>query len=104
MLKALEIVGLADRMNHRPDELSGGQEQRVAIARALASDPEMLLADEPTGDLDAHSAQEIMALLVALNRDFGKTIIVVTHDPKVAHMAHRQLHLEKGVLASDVDC
>jgi len=102
-IKALEIVGLADRMSHRPDELSGGQEQRVAIARALASDPEILLADEPTGDLDAHSAQEIMALLVSLNRDFGKTIIVVTHDPKVAAMAHRQLHLEKGVLTRDVD-
>ena len=102
-IKALEIVGLAERMNHRPDELSGGQEQRVAIARALASDPEMLLADEPTGDLDAHSADEIMGLLVALNRDYGKTIIVVTHDPKVAHMAHRQLHLEKGVLTRDVD-
>lgn len=102
-VRALEIVGLADRMHHRPDELSGGQEQRVAIARALASDPEILLADEPTGDLDAHSAQEIMALLVALNRDFGKTIILVTHDPKVAGMAHRQLHLEKGVLARDVE-
>jgi len=102
-LKALEIVGLADRLHHRPDELSGGQEQRVAIARALASDPDLLLADEPTGDLDAHSAEEIMSLLIALNRDYGKTIIVVTHDPKVAHVAHRQLHLEKGVLTRDVD-
>jgi putative ABC transport system ATP-binding protein len=102
-VKALEIVGLVDRMRHRPDELSGGQEQRVAIARALASDPDLLLADEPTGDLDAHSAEEIMALLISLNRDFGKTIILVTHDPKVAGAAHRQLHLEKGVLAKDVD-
>jgi putative ABC transport system ATP-binding protein len=102
-IKALEIVGLTERMHHRPDELSGGQEQRVAIARALASDPDLLLADEPTGDLDAHSAQEIMALLVSLNRDHGRTIIIVTHDPKVAHRAHRQLHLDKGVLTRDVD-
>jgi putative ABC transport system ATP-binding protein len=102
-LTALEIVGLADRMHHRPDELSGGQEQRVAIARALASDPDLLLADEPTGDLDAQSAEEVMALLVSLNRDFGKTVIIVTHDPKVADVAHRQLHLEKGVLTRDVD-
>jgi putative ABC transport system ATP-binding protein len=102
VLKALEIVGLSDRLHHRPDELSGGQEQRVAIARALATDPEILLADEPTGDLDAQSAEEIMALLVELNRDYGKTIILVTHDPKVAGMAHRQLHLEKGVLTRDI--
>ena len=98
---ALKIVGLEHRMHHRPDELSGGQEQRVAIARALASDPDLLLADEPTGDLDAHSAQEIMDLMVSLNKDFGKTIIVVTHDPRVAGTARRQLHLDKGLLMAD---
>lgn len=98
---ALKIVGLAERMHHRPDELSGGQEQRVAIARALACDPKLLLADEPTGDLDAHSAQEVMNLLTTLNQEHHKTIIVVTHDPKVAGCARRQLHLEKGVLALD---
>jgi putative ABC transport system ATP-binding protein len=98
---ALKIVGLEERMHHRPDELSGGQEQRVAIARALATDPQLLLADEPTGDLDAHSAQEIMDLMVSLNKDFGKTIIVVTHDPRVANTARRQLHLDKGLLMAD---
>ncbi len=102
-MAALEIVGLADRIDHRPDELSGGQEQRVAIARALATDPEILLADEPTGDLDAQSADEIMQLLVSLNQSFHKTLLIVTHDPKVADTAHRQLHLEKGLLTRDVD-
>jgi putative ABC transport system ATP-binding protein len=98
---ALRVVGLGERMDHRPDELSGGQEQRVAIARALASDPDLLLADEPTGDLDAKSAKGVMDLLTTLNREFKKTIIVVTHDPHVAEMARRQLHLDKGVLAKD---
>lgn len=98
---ALRMVGLEDRMDHRPDELSGGQEQRVAIARAIALDPQLLLADEPTGDLDAHSAQDVMNLLTQLNREFNKTIIVVTHDPKVANTARRQLHLEKGELMLD---
>ena len=95
---ALRVVGLADRMDHRPSELSGGQEQRVAIARALACDPELLLADEPTGDLDAKSARDVMHLLKRLNESFGKTIIIVTHDPHVAEFARRELHLEKGVL------
>lgn len=99
---ALKIVGLEDRMHHRPDELSGGQEQRVAIARALAIDPQLLLADEPTGDLDANSAAEVMGLLTQLNKEHGKTIIVVTHDPKVASTARRQLHLEKGLLDRDI--
>lgn len=98
---ALRLVGLQERMHHRPDELSGGQEQRVAIARALASDPDLLLADEPTGDLDARSAAEIMELFGRLNREFGKTIIIVTHDPKVAQATRRSLHLDKGVLAHD---
>jgi putative ABC transport system ATP-binding protein len=100
-LTALRIVGLEDRVHHRPDELSGGQEQRVAIARALASDPVLLLADEPTGELDSVSANEIMNLLGTLNREFGKTIVLVTHDPKVAARAKRQLHLDKGLLALD---
>jgi putative ABC transport system ATP-binding protein len=95
---ALEIVGLADRAKHKPKELSGGQEQRVAIARALVSDPQLLVCDEPTGDLDRKTADEILGLLQVLNREHGKTIIIVTHDPKAAEFARRTLHLEKGQL------
>jgi putative ABC transport system ATP-binding protein len=95
---ALTIVGLPDRMSHYPRQLSGGQEQRVAIARAIATDPTILVADEPTGDLDAKSAHEILDLLQVLNSDHGKTIIMVTHDPKAADRARRTLHLDKGVL------
>jgi putative ABC transport system ATP-binding protein len=95
---ALEVVGLADRMDHYPRQLSGGQEQRVAIARAIATDPTLLVADEPTGDLDATSAGEILDLLQRLNEEFDKTIIMVTHDPNAAARAGRLLHLEKGVL------
>ncbi len=93
---ALRIVGLAERMDHYPRQLSGGQEQRVAIARAIANDPVLLLADEPTGNLDATSAQEVLDLLEMLNTQFGTTIIMVTHDPKAARRAKRLLHLEKG--------
>ena len=95
---ALELVGLADRMRHLPRQLSGGQEQRVAIARALVTDPTLLVADEPTGNLDAHSAAEVLSLLQTLNRTAGKTVILVTHDPKAAAYAGRTLHLEKGEL------
>ena len=95
---ALEIVGLADRAKHKPKELSGGQEQRVAIARALVSDPQLLVCDEPTGDLDRKTADEIHGLLQVLNREHGKTIVMVTHDPKAAEFARRTLHLEKGQL------
>jgi len=95
---ALEIVGLADRAKHKPKELSGGQEQRVAIARALVSDPQLLVCDEPTGDLDRKTADEILGLLQVLNREHGKTIVMVTHDPKAAEFARRTLHLEKGQL------
>ena len=95
---ALSLVGLADRARHYPRQLSGGQEQRVAIARAIVADPVVLVADEPTGDLDAKSAEEILALMESLNRDFGKTIVMVTHDPRAAERAHTQKHLEKGVL------
>jgi len=95
---ALQVVGLADRMDHYPRQLSGGQEQRVSIARAIATDPTLIVADEPTGDLDAKSAGEILELLGRLNSEFKKTIIMVTHDPHAAERASRQLHLEKGVL------
>ena len=95
---ALELVGLADRMHHTPSELSGGQEQRVAIARALVADPALLVADEPTGDLDRESATRILDLLRQLAADHGKTIVMVTHDPRAAAAAHRTLHLEKGQL------
>ncbi len=95
---ALEIVGLKDRARHKPRELSGGQEQRVAIARALVSDPTLLVCDEPTGDLDRKTADEILTLLQRLNREHGKTIVMVTHDPKAAEFANRTLHLDKGTL------
>jgi putative ABC transport system ATP-binding protein len=95
---ALSVVGLADRENHYPRQLSGGQEQRVGIARAIVTDPTLLLCDEPTGDLDRKSGDEILDLLQALNRDHGKTIVMVTHDPRAAERAKRTLHLEKGLL------
>jgi putative ABC transport system ATP-binding protein len=93
---ALEIVGLGDRAKHFPREMSGGQQQRVAIARAIVADPKMLLCDEPTGDLDRRTADEILAMLQLLNREMGKTIIMVTHDPEAARYASRVLHLDKG--------
>jgi len=98
---ALSIVGLSDRMSHYPRQLSGGQEQRVAIARAIATDPKLLVADEPTGDLDARSGEEILILLERLNDEFKKTIVMVTHDPRAAARAHRLVHLDKGVLKED---
>jgi len=99
-LTALRIVGLADRSSHYPRQLSGGQEQRVAIARAIVTDPAVLVADEPTGDLDSKSAEEILDLMQTFNREFGKTIVMVTHDPRAASRAHTQRHLEKGVLTT----
>jgi len=96
---ALQLVGLADRAKHKPRELSGGQEQRVGIARAIVTDPTILLCDEPTGDLDRKSGDEILDLLSALNREHGKTIVMVTHDPHAAQRAGRTVHLEKGLLA-----
>ena len=100
---ALEVVGLADRMDHYPRQLSGGQEQRVSIARAIATDPTLIVADEPTGDLDAKSGTEILDLMGRLNEEFAKTIIMVTHDPRAADRAKRKLVLEDGRLVSDTD-
>ncbi|RZA21901.1 MAG: ABC transporter ATP-binding protein [Lysobacteraceae bacterium] len=100
---ALELVGLKDRGKHRPAELSGGQQQRVAIARAIVSDPTLLICDEPTGDLDRASAEEILSLLQTLNREHGKTIVMVTHDPKAAEYATHTLHLDKGNLVEQVE-
>jgi putative ABC transport system ATP-binding protein len=95
---ALKLVGLGDRMTHYPRQLSGGQEQRVAIARAIVTDPALILADEPTGDLDAQSADDVLAILEKLNREFKKTVVMVTHDPRAARHAHVIRHLDKGVL------
>jgi putative ABC transport system ATP-binding protein len=100
---ALGVVGLADRMNHYPRQLSGGQEQRVAIARAIVADPTFLLCDEPTGDLDRQSADEIMALIEELVREYGKTVLMVTHDPLVARRAGTTLHLDKGLLVESAE-
>ena len=98
VMTALKLVGLGERVHHLPKQLSGGQEQRVAIARAIVSDPTLLLADEPTGDLDSHSATEVLEILKRLNEDFKKTIVMVTHDPHAASYAHLSRHLEKGML------
>jgi len=95
---ALKLVGLADRAKHKPNELSGGQQQRVSIARAIVADPTILVCDEPTGDLDRENAEEILALLQTLNREHGKTIVMVTHDPLAANHATRQIHMDKGRL------
>jgi len=99
---ALQLVGLADRASHKPTELSGGQQQRVSIARAIVSDPTLLVCDEPTGDLDRESAEEVLSLLGLLNREHGKTIVMVTHDPKAAERARHILHLDKGRLVEQV--
>jgi putative ABC transport system ATP-binding protein len=98
---ALRLVGLEDRANHRPRELSGGQEQRVGIARAIVTDPTLLLCDEPTGDLDRTSGDDVLDLLQALNNEYGKTIVMVTHDPHAAERAHRTVHLDKGLLRDE---
>ena len=102
-LTALRVVGLAERAKHYPRQLSGGQEQRVAIARAIVTDPSVLVADEPTGDLDARSATDILDLMETLNTEFGKTIVMVTHDPRAAARAHTERYLEKGVLSRSVE-
>ncbi|MBW8844655.1 MAG: ABC transporter ATP-binding protein [Burkholderiales bacterium] len=99
---ALQLVGLADRASHKPTELSGGQQQRVSIARAIVSDPTLLVCDEPTGDLDRQSAEDVLTLLQALNREHGKTIVMVTHDPRAAARASHTLHLDKGTLVEQV--
>jgi len=98
VLTALKLVGLEDRVHHLPKQLSGGQEQRVAIARAIVTDPQILLADEPTGDLDSHSAAEVLEIMTRLNQDAKKTVVMVTHDPHAAAYAHLTRHLEKGML------
>jgi putative ABC transport system ATP-binding protein len=100
VLTALDVVGLSDRIEHYPRQLSGGQEQRVAIARAIVTDPTFILADEPTGDLDAASAEEVLDVMETLNRDFGKTIILVTHDPRAASHASVDYHLDKGFIVA----
>lgn len=101
VLRALDLVGLSNRLNHRPGQLSGGQQQRVGIARAIVTDPTLIVADEPTGDLDSRSADEILTILELLRSQLGKTIIMVTHDPHAAERSQRVLHLEKGRLVSD---
>lgn len=100
---ALQLVGLADRAAHKPTELSGGQQQRVSIARAIVSDPMLLVCDEPTGDLDRQSAEDVLTLLQALNREHGKTIVMVTHDPRAAARASHTLHLDKGTLVTEAE-
>jgi putative ABC transport system ATP-binding protein len=103
VLTALDLVGLSDRLRHRPGQLSGGQQQRVGIARAIVTDPTLIVADEPTGDLDAKSAEDILNLLVELKQGLHKTILMVTHDPRAAARAERVLHLDKGQLVDDID-